>query len=112
MRVYSGDQLLLVEREKEREGEQRRMRKEEEEVSYFIFFSFCSRHLSNSTPKKMKKEITTKNLPRVPERRGTDQEVGTGARDEAQSVVAVLRVLPEVRVRVVEDVGAEVGVVE
>ena len=50
--------------------------------------------------------------PRVPERRRADQEVGPRARDEPERVVAVLRVLPEVRVRVVEDVRAQVRVVE
>ena len=60
----------------------------------------------------MKKKKEEKNSPCVPERRRADQKVGTGARDEPQSVVAVLRVLPEVRVRVVEDVRAQVCVVK
>ena len=43
---------------------------------------------------------------------GACQEVGAGAGDEAEGIIARLHVLPEVDVGVVEDIGVQVEIVE
>ena len=86
-------------------GRKRKRRKEESELFEILKTFFFDR-------KKKEKHQKPKNSPSLLERPRPDQEVGPRARDEPESVVSRLRVLPELHVAVVEDVGVRVEVVE